>query len=110
MVWPKIYVFAATSDSDKFFIQEDGSTRVQGHGSAARVSADGSFKLRGLGNGLYSVTVVTGLGSKQLPDGYRMKSIVVDNRNVLKQKLQIPVPAGKSLRITIGLGPSSARY
>ena len=50
---------------------------------------------------LATVSLITGLGS-DLPENYSVKSIAFGNRDVLKQKLQLPINGSSTLLITIG--------
>ena len=102
ILWPQLYVFVARGESSLFVVQEDGSPRVTGGGVAARVQSEGRFQLASvLPAGEYTVSLLTGLGP-DLPENYSVKSILLGDRDVLKQKLQIPAGRSSTLVITIG--------
>jgi hypothetical protein len=101
ILWPQLYVFVARGEASRFVVQEDGSPRVTGGGAAARVQSDGHFQLTSVvPAGEYTVSLVTGLGP-DLPENYSVKSIMLADRDVLKQKLQIPPSRSSTLVITI---------
>ena len=103
ILWPKLYVLVAGSDGTRFVVQEDGSARATKGGAAARVESNGHFQLPSLLKaGEYTVSLQTGFGP-ELPDSYSVKSITFGDRDVLKQKLQIPANSARSLVITIGV-------
>jgi hypothetical protein len=102
ILWPQLYVLVARTAASRFIVQEDGSPRVIGGGAAERVQSDGRFRLpmTSLPAGEYTVTLATGFGP-DLPENYSVKSIMLGDRDVLKQKLQLPINGSSTLLITI---------